>query len=197
MENPARAVTALASHPHKSDAVAAQAGSDVGFVLLKPPSTVLYANAEAMRILSYPHDPAAVASFDKLLEDKLGFVFEERVGEANFFTELLSGRRRYLCRGYRLESSRGRSDSIPVALQFERACRPVLDVRTAAERYRLSPRERQTLALAVQGLSNKEIAAHMGVSPNTVKSFLRLIMGKMGVSSRVGLIRKTIQILAG
>ncbi len=165
--------------------------------MLKPPRTVLYANAEAMRILAYPHDPAAANSFDKLVEEKLGFVVEELAGEANFLTELLSGRRRYLCRGYRLESRSGHSGPIPVALQFERACRPVLDVRAAAERYRLSPRERQTLALAVQGLSNKEIAAHMGVSPNTVKTFLRLIMGKMGASSRVGLIRKTIQILAG
>ncbi|MCL6480883.1 MAG: LuxR C-terminal-related transcriptional regulator [Firmicutes bacterium] len=131
------------------------------------------------------------------MKEKLGIVAERLVGGAALIAEVQSGRRRYLCRGYRLESGRGCSEPSTVALQFERVCRPILDVRAAAERYRLSPRERQTLALVVQGLSNKEIAAQMGVSPNTVKTFLRLIMGKMGVSSRVGLIRKTIQILAG
>ncbi len=165
--------------------------------MLKPPGTVLYANAEAMRILAYPWAPAAVASLEKLVSDKLGIIAERLAGEGTLIAEVQSGRRRYLCRGYRLESGRGGREPSPVALQFERACRPILDVRAAAERFRLSPRERQTLALVVQGLSNKEIAAHLGVSPNTVKTFLRLIMGKMGVSSRVGLVRKTIQILAG
>jgi DNA-binding NarL/FixJ family response regulator len=44
----------------------------------------------------------------------------------------------------------------------------------------------------VQGLSSKEIADRMNISSNTVKTFLRLIMIKMGVSSRMAVVRKII-----
>jgi len=52
----------------------------------------------------------------------------------------------------------------------------------------LTQRERETVGLLVRGLTSKEIAQHMGISPNTVKSFLRLVMTKAGVSTRTGLI---------
>ena len=42
----------------------------------------------------------------------------------------------------------------------------------------------------LQGLSSKEIANRMNVSPNTVKAFLRLIMIKTGVSSRSAVVGK-------
>ena len=42
----------------------------------------------------------------------------------------------------------------------------------------------------MQGLSSKEIATRMNVSPNTVKAFLRVVMIKMGVSSRSAIVGK-------
>jgi DNA-binding CsgD family transcriptional regulator len=42
----------------------------------------------------------------------------------------------------------------------------------------------------VQGLSTKEIANRMNASPNTVKTFLRLIMVKIGVFSRAALVAR-------
>jgi DNA-binding NarL/FixJ family response regulator len=42
----------------------------------------------------------------------------------------------------------------------------------------------------LQGLSDKEIAERMKVSPNTVKAFLRLIMLKMEVTSRAEIVAK-------
>jgi DNA-binding CsgD family transcriptional regulator len=44
----------------------------------------------------------------------------------------------------------------------------------------------------MQGLTNKEIGQRMNISPNTVKAFLKLIMMKMGVSTRSGIIGKTV-----
>jgi hypothetical protein len=38
------------------------------------------------------------------------------------------------------------------------------------------------------GLSSKVMADRMDISPNTVKAFLRLIMIKMGVTSRAGIV---------
>jgi DNA-binding CsgD family transcriptional regulator len=42
----------------------------------------------------------------------------------------------------------------------------------------------------IQGLTSKEIAVRMNISPNTVKAFLRLVMVKMKVSTRSGIAGK-------
>jgi DNA-binding CsgD family transcriptional regulator len=44
----------------------------------------------------------------------------------------------------------------------------------------------------LQGLTSKEIAARMSISPNTVKAFLRLVMVKMGVSTRSGIVGRVV-----
>ena len=48
----------------------------------------------------------------------------------------------------------------------------------------LSNREREILALLADGLGNKQIAARLGISTNTVKTHLELLFEKIGVSSR-------------
>jgi DNA-binding NarL/FixJ family response regulator len=49
----------------------------------------------------------------------------------------------------------------------------------------LSEREREVLELLTSGLSNKEIAARLTISSNTVKFHLRTIYSKLGVRNRV------------
>jgi DNA-binding CsgD family transcriptional regulator len=53
---------------------------------------------------------------------------------------------------------------------------------------RLSPRELQIAQMAANGLSSKEIAAHIGLSPHTVRNHLKRIYAKLGVRSRVELV---------
>lgn len=48
----------------------------------------------------------------------------------------------------------------------------------------LSPRERGILALIAQGQSNKEIARHLGITPETVKSHVKNIFIKLAVEKR-------------
>ncbi len=48
----------------------------------------------------------------------------------------------------------------------------------------LSAREMVVLALIADGLSNKEIAARLHVSPNTVKTHVARVLEKLGVSRR-------------
>lgn len=48
----------------------------------------------------------------------------------------------------------------------------------------LSPREREILALIVEGKTNKEIAAELGIARATVKCHVSVIFSRMGVEDR-------------
>jgi len=48
----------------------------------------------------------------------------------------------------------------------------------------LTEREREVLALLIEGLNNTQIAAKLNVSPSTVKSHVSNILSKLGVASR-------------
>jgi len=63
----------------------------------------------------------------------------------------------------------------------------------AKSEYRNQSRELQAVELLMDGLRSKEIALRMQISPNTVKAFLRLVMLKMGVSTRSGIVRKVFE----
>ncbi len=46
---------------------------------------------------------------------------------------------------------------------------------------KITPRDQQVLKLLVQGCSNKEIAAHLRISPRTVKQHLRTLFLRAGI----------------
>lgn len=58
---------------------------------------------------------------------------------------------------------------------------------------RLTPREREVLRSAVEGLANKDIAVRLSISEHTVKHHLTKIFEKTGQSSRVELVVYAIQ----
>ena len=57
----------------------------------------------------------------------------------------------------------------------------------------LTPRETQVLMLVADGLSNKAIAARLGVSDETVKFHLTSIFGKLGASNRTDAVRQALR----
>jgi DNA-binding CsgD family transcriptional regulator len=59
-------------------------------------------------------------------------------------------------------------------------------------KFRLTERERGTVELLLEGLTTKEIAQRMNISPNTVKAFLRTVMLKLEVSNRSGILAKVL-----
>jgi DNA-binding NarL/FixJ family response regulator len=65
---------------------------------------------------------------------------------------------------------------------------PALHVVNANGKNMLSKREAQVVRLAVDGLTNREIAAQLGLSEHTVKNYMFRIFDKLGVSGRVELV---------
>lgn len=70
------------------------------------------------------------------------------------------------------------------ALVFVRAVRLGRDGEEFAEAYGLTTAERAIARLLAKRLTNKEIAAELGVSPHTVKHHVERILHKLGISSR-------------
>jgi len=66
-------------------------------------------------------------------------------------------------------------------------------LRDLVMRFQLTNREMEAVQRLAEGLTSKEIAQRMNISPNTVKTFLRLVMIKMGVTTRSGVIGKLIR----
>jgi two-component system response regulator FixJ len=58
----------------------------------------------------------------------------------------------------------------------------------------LSIRQREVMELLIDGLSNKEIGKHLGISPRTVETYRAFIMAKTGASSLAELVKMAIRV---
>ena len=61
------------------------------------------------------------------------------------------------------------------------------------EEYGLTEREHQALRGIALGLTTKELAEEMRISPHTVRAFVRLIMIKLGVTTRGAIVSKLLE----
>jgi DNA-binding CsgD family transcriptional regulator len=170
-------------------------GSEAGLLLLGFALNPLYVNPKALEILVYPETAEALTGRDRFFDRKIRSVLlvDGTCPESGFVPEFCSGRRRYVCRAFSLNAQRPKSPDAPVlALLFERRNHIGFDASRVSARFRLTQREQETFKYVMQGLTNKEIANQMNISPNTVKAFLKLIMTKMGVSTRSAIVGKVI-----
>ncbi|PYT25601.1 MAG: hypothetical protein DMG57_24865 [Acidobacteria bacterium] len=191
--DPSWAVAAAPKGSSASATACAMNGSAVGLLLLGRDLKPIDANAEAVEILTYPEAPESIAPLDGLLAHKIQSVLLANGVGSQFAPEFISGRRRYRCRTFSLNARPNRlADHPAVVVILERLHQRSFDASQVAALYQLTPREQETLEYLKQGLTNKEIGNRMNISPNTVKAFLKVIMIKMGVSTRSGVIGKAI-----
>ena len=164
----------------------------VGFLLVDSSGAVLSANAEGLRIFRYPRALQDQADLKQVAKKMIGtlLVAPPNVSRrAGWSTELVSGTRRYRCR------------AIPLAVQeegytailIERAPSKPLALDDLCDEHHLTRREQETVMLLARGLTNRQIAARMGVSVNTVKAFIRLVMLKLGVTTRAGILGRLVE----
>jgi len=86
---------------------------------------------------------------------------------------------------------------LSLAVLLERNHRGPLDLGLAAQKFRLTQREREALGLLMQGHATKQIACRMDISPNTAKTFMRSLMFKTGACDRSGILAKILQFSQG
>ncbi len=166
------------------------APSKSGFLLLDSALNLVASNAEAFHILCYPNKPDRIKQPGIFFSDRIraGLVDPNASNGSRIVREYHSGKRHYLCRGFQIDCNGRFSPQPSIAILLERNLPPDLALDGLCRQFDLTPRERETVELLVQGLTTKEIANRLAISPNTVKAFVRLVMVKMGVSTRSGIV---------
>jgi DNA-binding CsgD family transcriptional regulator len=192
------AALARSPHPHgavsifptppKQKAPAPANRNRVGLILLDASLKPIYCNSAARSILGYPAASGPAVKIDLSRRMRSIILGQPGINESPSTAILVSGRRRYRCRCFTLETDAiGGRPSIAVTL--ERDDWTLYDL---ISRFHLTEREVEAVRHLTEGLTSKEIAERMGISPNTVKTYFRCVMFKMGVTTRSGVIGKLV-----
>jgi DNA-binding CsgD family transcriptional regulator len=173
----------------------ATAVSSEGFLLLDPSMNPVFVNHAAAEILLYPLKVEAQRKLYGFLTAKIrGRLFSApSSGLPVLVAKFQSGKRFYQCRAFSVNAIAEADSRSSVAVFLERGSSGSIPMAQIAEKFNLTTREQEVLqCLSEGGLTTKEIATRIGISPHTVKAFLRLIMLKMGVTTRSGVLGKAI-----
>jgi DNA-binding CsgD family transcriptional regulator len=160
-----------------------------GLLLLNSSLDQIDANIEALKILFYPENLRKLRNPDVILAKRIRSVLLKKGSRLSFVSGLRSGRRQYGCRPFLLESPPGSSGEKRFALLIERG-QPESPSKAGEvfDKFKLTKREREVVGWLVEGLTTREMADRMKISPNTVKVFVKLVMMKMGVTTRSGIV---------
>jgi DNA-binding CsgD family transcriptional regulator len=171
------------------------ASQSIGLLLMDSSLNPISCNDETVRILSYPGAPENIKRLDVFLTDTIRarLVSRQSRERSPFVTEFVSGKRRYRCWVFHLNRHLRGPCHPDLELLLERNLSGSLFLPRIAQQFKFSRREQQAVDLLLQGHANKEIANRMNISPNTVNTFFRLVMIKMGVSSRSGILARMIR----
>ena len=193
---PVRRSRTVARHTAAARHAATSALAEDGLLIMDSSLNPIAADRGATAILGVSNPGGAgrvqtIALLPKELQDVLNDHDPETLPEN---LQVRIGNAGYNCRAfviYAHDSEAGQP--MMVALHFKKDASVSNSISRVAALYHLTDREQQALEGIAAGLTSKEIAAGMNISPNTVKSFLRIIMLKMGVATRVGLVRKVLE----
>jgi DNA-binding CsgD family transcriptional regulator len=162
-----------------------------GFLLLDSSMSPIFINPAATQILTYPEDGKNPNGLAEHVARKVStLLLSTTPGAPAIVSRFQSGKRLYRCRSFYVNAFSGGNTHPSLAVLFERPRAGAISMAQLSERFNLTLREQEVAQYILQGLTSKEIAAQMKISTNTVKAFLRLIMIKMGVSTRSGIAGK-------
>lgn len=173
---------AFVHKPHTSPII-----PDEGLILLDSSLKPLALDRGAAAILNHPNQPAVP-------EEILRVIRTCKPNELSSVKTIFHrGKSEYVCRAYLVECADGLFPETIVAIHLQKDSYMTSAMHEAATKYNLTGREQEALEGISMGLTNKELAERMNISPNTVRAFLRLVMVKMGVTTRSGIVAKILQ----
>jgi DNA-binding CsgD family transcriptional regulator len=172
-----------------------------GVMVVDSSLNIMATNGEAIQILSFPKNLQNIPNVKSWLGSKVKSRLIDRLASEpfTFVKQFRSAQRTYLCQALPLNLALvgNRANNQGFIVLMGRKANGQLRINTLYKRYGLTPREQQAVDALLQGMTSKEIAARMKISPNTVKAFLRLVMVKMKVTTRSGIVGKLVGPHAG
>jgi DNA-binding CsgD family transcriptional regulator len=165
------------------------------FFVFDPSMNPVFVSLPAVEILLYPQKVEHQINLDPTLSGEIRgkLLWTKFSGSLGLVDRLQSGKRLYQCRAVRVNAIGGSDSPSSIAAFLERGTSRAIPLAQVAEKFKLTGREQEVLQYLSEGrLTTKEIAARIRISPNTVKSFFRSIMLKMGVTTRSGILGKAI-----
>jgi DNA-binding CsgD family transcriptional regulator len=168
-----------------------------GLIVVDTSLSVVASNAEVLQILTFPDQPEKINNLDAWLANKVRCNLLERRSRSGLVGEFQSARRTYVCRSFPLDVAVNHKNGSStngglLVVMLERKSNEAVTIAEISERFGLTAREQETVQFLLEGFTSKEIAQRMKISPNTVKAFIRLVMVKMSVSTRSGIIGKIV-----
>lgn len=180
-----------------SRAPRSRGAASTGLIVVDRRGKPIYFNSEALKLLCFPHGCAEPLNLMHFLpaEIREAMVNGSFASSGSVETGLRSGKRNYRCRVYPLVSGSKDPHKVTTAILIDRlpSKSAKINVIEIAEEFNLTEREQETVHLLTEGLTSKEIAARMNISPNTVKTFMHLVMAKMAVPTRSAILGKILR----
>ena len=126
--------------------------------------------------------------FEKEIENS--HIKKKGISTIHYIDVFKSGRRRYAVKGLILSNAQDISQQEHTYYMFslERIHRDTINLPLISRQWQLNNREQELVPLLLEDLSNKEIAYRLNLSINTVKLYMKILMRKLGVNSRAGII---------
>jgi DNA-binding CsgD family transcriptional regulator len=174
------------------DGIVLPRAPDVGLVLMDMSYKPIAWDRGAAAILNGGTariEPEAPSSLPKEVLDMIGNRKPHELPSEK--VSIRMGNNNYSCRAHVMEPEQG--FSAMVVLHMERVFSVTDAVCAVAAKCNLTRREQEALKGLSMGMCSKELAQTMNISPNTVKVFLHLIMIKMGVTNRGGIVAQLLQ----
>lgn len=129
------------------------------------------------------------AQWKGLLEENNAEAEKENTN-AYVLDTLKSDRRLYCIKGLRLSNHQPNQEAIGNRFIFfmERMNTDDINLPLISRHFNLNKREQDIVQLLIKEKGNQEISQVLGLSLNTIKSYLKILMRKLGVTSRAGII---------
>lgn len=136
-----------------------------------------------------PSDDNAFSDLCKQWADRLSqHDGKKEAPQYDFLGVYQSRRRKYSVTGARMFRPSGIEKERYYLFNVQRGVSDTGNLPMFARKWGLNPREQEIVRRLAMDQSNKEIAYQMGLTVNTIKGYLKLLIRKMGVSSRVGIV---------